>query len=86
MTEWKFVGIVVADSPISLNGLNPWDYKWIALDEPRVVVPHPSYPQQRHEFNVYQITDGKQTVRFAAGEYSNCVYGFFLRDAEIKGR
>ena len=78
MANWKFVDIVSDGSPVFLNGLNPWEYKWVRLDEPPIVVPHPSYAGQRHEFAVYQITEGKIAVRFAAGEFSNCVWGFYL--------
>lgn len=33
---------------------------------------------QEHKFTVYTVTINGQEYQFAAGELSNCVWGFFL--------
>lgn len=75
---WRLVQHIVGDGePISLDGVNPWKHGWRALDVPAIVVAHPQYPSQRHDMSVYEIKADK-TVRFAAGEFSNLAWGFYL--------
>ncbi len=81
MKNWEFVDIVADGQPVDLDGVNPWDHEWISLDEEPIEVPHPSYPNQRHKMWIYKIDTGKKTVVFAAGEYSNCVWGFYVPSA-----
>jgi hypothetical protein len=76
--DWRFIGIVAEGGPISLNGLDPWAHKWTRCEETSIRVSHPNYPAQRHAMHVYQINNGAATVRFAAGEFSNSVWGFYL--------
>ena len=79
MEEWKIVGTLVCEGePLALGGLDPWRYQWRQLDQLTIAVPHPSYPQQRHQVRVYEIADGHTVVKFAAAEFSNGVWGFFL--------
>ena len=76
--EWKFIHICVDGQAVDIDGLNPWDYKWAAIDEPPVEVTHPQYPSQRHKMCQYKIVSDQKTVVFAAGEYSSCVWGFYV--------
>jgi hypothetical protein len=77
--QWQIVGTLVCEGePVDLEGLNPWKHEWRRLDEPPVIVPHPSYPRQCHQLRIYEIDDGHKVVRFAAGEFSNGAFGFFL--------
>jgi hypothetical protein len=79
MAGWKFVGTIVGEGDlISLNGINPWQHKWNAVKEASIKVRHPSYSSQEHIMDIYEITEGDKTVRFAAGEFSNNAWGFFL--------
>jgi len=75
---WKHVAIGFEGVPVSLGGLNPWKFKWHSLDEPTITVAHPSYPEERHTMSLFELKSGGKTVRFAAGEYSNGVWGFYL--------
>lgn len=79
---WTFVGIVSDGYPIKLCGVNPWKFKWRDLDRQPIVVAHPQYPSQRHTMFRWEIVDGKKTIEFAAGEFSNCVWGFYVPTAE----
>jgi hypothetical protein len=77
-SNWKFVSSsspVPGQTPL-LDGLNVWEHKWRRLEEPRVVVEDPLYHQQ-FEFDVYEIDANGQRIRFAAGEFSNLIYGFY---------
>ena len=75
---WSFVSIGFQGEDVSLRGLNPWKHKWHSLHEPPIAVPHPSYPQQRHSMCVYELRGEGKPVRFAAGEFSNGVWGFYV--------
>ena len=74
---WKFVAIVIDGDSVSLHGHDPWPLKWVDTREPAITVAHPSYPLQRHRMSVYDLPTSPP-VRFAAGEFSNCVWGFYV--------
>ncbi len=44
--------------------------------------PHPHYPDQQHRFDQYSAEATSGETVFAAGEYSNGVWGFFARQAD----
>jgi len=78
MKEWQFINIVSDGQAISIDGINPWKHEWISLNEETIDMPHPNYPNQRHKMCVYKIEAGSKSIVFAAGEYSNCVWGFYV--------
>jgi hypothetical protein len=79
MEKWKLVnGIVTDGGALDLDGINPWDFKWRSTGEAPITVSHPQYPDQKHKMNIYTIENGNKLVRFAAGEYSNMAWGFYL--------
>ena len=45
-------------------------------------LPHPAYPNQTHEFAVYEVEAASQLFRFAACELSAGVWGFYLPDEQ----
>lgn len=45
---------------------------------PALQLPHPSYPNQFHTFEVVEIGSLDRPVRFAVGELSNGVWGFYV--------
>ena len=51
-------------------------YNWQTTGK-RVKVKDPIYHQD-HTFEVWQVEINGQIHRFAAGEFSNCVWGFYL--------
>jgi hypothetical protein len=75
---WIPVGVVPEVLPLLIAGLNVWDHKWVKLRDPVLQLPHPSYPSQRHRMWTYEITHGGKIVRFAAGELSAGVWGFYV--------
>lgn len=76
---WRPVGVVVEGEPLILDGVDVWTAHWTSTGR-RVEVAHPSYPSQRHMADVYVLDDRRPGVTFAAGELSNGVWGFFVRD------
>jgi hypothetical protein len=77
---WDPVHIGVEGAALSIGGVNPWLHasEWHRVHEDHIVVPHPTYPHERHQAWVYEITTNGQTTRFAAAELSNGVWGFYV--------
>jgi hypothetical protein len=78
---WKLVAIVAEGRPVLVQGQNPWSVKWLSSPEPPIVVTHPSYPFQCHHMWVYDL-ESSQSIRFAAGEFSSGVWGFYVPAAK----
>ena len=74
---WKLIAIVAEGDRVSLQGQSPWGCKWLSSPEPPITVAHPSYPSQRHQMCVYDL-DSTRPIRFAAGEFSNGTWGFYV--------
>ena len=51
-----------------LGGLDSWSLTWRSVDALPLQLPHPAHPHQRHDFRVYQVTDGHRVARFAAAD------------------
>ena len=78
MDQWTAVGIVPEGNAIAVGGLNPWAFEWRQVRDEPVDLPHPAYPTQSHRMWVYEIESGGRKVRFAAGELSENVWGFYV--------
>ena len=61
-----------------MSGIDPWQYEWARVDEPSILVAHPSHPNERHHMRIYQAQGPMGPIRFAAGEFSNSVWGFYV--------
>lgn len=59
-----------------LFGVNIFDYKWQDTEE-EAVVADPLYHQTRC-FSVFTVNIKGRVKRFAAGEFSNGMWGFFV--------
>ena len=79
---WNFVGFNTDERMFLIDGINVWAFKWKRDGSNSIVVPHPQYPQQRHRMDVYTISDGVKTVKFATGEFSWGVWGFYVPSGE----
>lgn len=74
---WRFVSIGFEGDPVEIGpGVNPWKESWLSLYR-WIVAAHPQYPRQRHSMETYQIAGSDPPIVFAAGEFSNGVWGFF---------
>ena len=65
-----------ADGNVTLFGVNIFDYEWNGTGR-RATVRDPIYGEER-KFAVYTVTIAGQTHEFAAGEFSMCVWGFYV--------
>ena len=74
-TDWRFTASSVDGQSLLIDGIDVWKYDWQDTKE-RVVVTDPSYHQE-FTFYVFQIHHEGRTLRFAAGEFSNCIWGFY---------
>jgi hypothetical protein len=74
--EWAFVGSCRDGEPFCLNGVDVWQGPW--QKQPGIaVVTDPQYGREFH-FSVWTRTTGERTIRFAAGEFSHGVWGFYV--------
>ena len=64
------------DGQVTLFGVNIFDYQWRATGR-SAKVRHPLY-DQAYKFPVYTVTIDGAEQEFAAGEFSSCVWGFYL--------
>ena len=64
---------------VTIDGISVWDMRWIPT-RTRITVEHPQWPNERHSMWTYRIDSSGRTVDFAAGEFSNGVWGFFVPD------
>lgn len=69
--------ITGVDGNVRLFGVNIFDYKWESTGQ-RVEVKDPLYGQT-YKFPIYRVVIENQEYEFATGEFSNCVYGFYIK-------
>lgn len=75
---WKCAKAGVADREhFEIDGLNVWDYEWVRIPGVTAKINDPHYGQP-YEFEAYEIRSGSKVVQFAAGEFSNCIWGFYV--------
>lgn len=74
---WKFVKSGI-EGDCELFGVNIFDYRWEPTNK-KIKVLDPLY-NQMHEMNIYNVNIGGKVLTFAAGEFSNCVYGFYVNE------
>ena len=74
---WKFVKSGI-EGDCELFGVNIFDYRWEPTNK-KIKVLDPIY-NQMHEMNIYNVNIGGKVLTFAAGEFSNCVYGFYVNE------
>jgi hypothetical protein len=75
---WHLLHIGFEGDDVSVAGINPWKVgNWISTGD-RITVAHPSYPAQRHTMHVCVLSPEHAESVFAAGEFSNGVWGIFI--------
>jgi hypothetical protein len=79
MQYWKYLGSSVDSSVFIINGIDVWKNEWTDVACPKAEVKDPIY-QQDFIFDVYEIKTTSQVIRFAAGEFSNCIWGFYSEE------
>jgi hypothetical protein len=76
--DWRAVHVGFDNDGLTLGGIVIWEQHWRPAGVPPVELPHPAHPHQRHSFDIYTVGDPATPIRFAAGELSNGVWGFYL--------
>ena len=76
MTDWLHVATVPEGKSALIDGVDIWQHRWKKRPEVAAVVKDPLYGQT-YRFPVYEIVAGRQTIVFAAGEFSNGVFGIY---------
>jgi hypothetical protein len=76
-TAWEFVSATPEGQPFRIGGLDVWEHGWKDTGE-RAQVKDPLYHQD-FTFHVYEISSRGRVVSFAAGEFSACMWGFYVR-------
>lgn len=74
---WTLASIGFEQDVVEVQGVNIWETTWIDTDW-KITVAHPSYPSQRHHMTIYEARDRDAVITFAAGEFSNGVWGVFV--------
>lgn len=64
------------EGEVILFGINIFEYEWHRMDE-NVSVQDPLY-HQNYRFPIYTVKVNGVLHKFAAGEFSNSVWGFYL--------
>lgn len=75
--DWKHIKTIVDGDEFRLNGLNIWDHKWRATGS-KINVKDPLYGQD-YGMPIYEIENKYLKVIFAAGEFSNTVWGIYIQ-------
>lgn len=76
--DWKHIKTVVDGDEFQIRGLNIWEHEWERTGQ-KIDVKDPLYGQD-YILDIYKIENKDSTVKFAAGEFSNCVWGIYMTD------
>jgi hypothetical protein len=80
-TVWRFEKTIVDGDEYKINGINIWDFKWEETGE-KIKIKDPLYSQS-YTFNVFKIQNDNIEILFAAGEFSNCIWGIYLKGNNV---
>lgn len=76
-TDWNYVATIFDGEKFEIQGLNIWDFEWKSTDE-KINIKDPLYGQN-YSFDIYKIQTIANEIVFAAGEFSNNVWGIYLK-------
>ena len=75
--DWRFVTATAgSEDTLFLGGRAVWKEEWRPVGKD-VRLPDPHYANQVHVLSIYENGPLDDPVRFAAGEFSNGIFGFF---------
>lgn len=74
---WEYLAAVTEGAAVLIAGVDPWGADWAAVPVGSVVVADPVHPNQQHSMSAYRLVGVEPVVLFAAGEFSNGVWGFY---------
>ena len=77
-TEWRHIATCVEGQPVLVDGVDVWKHKWRQTGADAEI--EDPIHGQGFVFHIYALTAGHRQVEFAAGEFSNGVWGIFRRE------
>jgi hypothetical protein len=80
-TNWRFEKTVSDGEEFKINGINIWDFKWEETGE-KIKIIDPLY-SKFYSFDIYKIQNDNVDILFAAGEFSNCIWGIYLKENNV---
>ena len=80
--SWKFIGSGMDSASFFINEVDVWKHEWVAIPGGNAQVKDPLYGQD-FTFDVWSIPSAPSVPRFAAGEFSNCMWGFYLESDAV---
>ena len=75
---WRYVGHCVEGERFLIDGVDVAEHVWRPTKEPAVEVEEP-VSHQPYDFKVWELEADGRRIQFAAGEFANCVWGFYRR-------
>jgi hypothetical protein len=75
--DWKHIKTIADGERCVINDVNIWDHEWTDTGA-RIQVKDPLYGRN-FTLPVYEIQIGQTTAQFAAGEFSNCIWGIYIK-------
>ena len=82
MSDWSAVHVGFQNDGLLIGNLDVWRQKWRPSGS-TIQLAHPAYPNQSHQYEIYEIGDVDDPIRFAAGELSNGVWGFYVPNPAV---
>ena len=79
--HWYFAKCISDGDEFRIYGLNIWDLDW-KLIRNKVEIIDPNY-HNKYYFDEYEIEINNSKVNFVAGEFSNLIWGFYLKDLSL---
>ena len=83
MGEWQDVHVGLVGDAVQIRGFLLWQVEWRRTSEDPIKLPHTRYRHQHHLFVIYEVGPLDDQVRFAAGELSNGVWGFYVPSGTV---
>ena len=75
---WREAHIGFENDGLTIDGLAIWKHPCRCASAQPVDLPHPAHLQQTHRYNIHDVGDAGNPVRFAACELSSGVWGFHV--------
>lgn len=75
--NWKHFKTAYDGDYCEIEGINVWEHKWKS-DYETIIVKDPIYGKTK-SFNKFWIELPNNKIEFVAGEFSNCVWGFYVK-------
>lgn len=76
MSVWKFAGHCFDGDRLEIDGINVWSVSWRPTGA-KAEITDPLYGV-KYQFPIYEAGEPPRAIRFAASEFSNTVWGFFV--------